>query len=344
MKKDDAITTCEKVVSGLEDGSLPASRAAMLCLRIARLTNDVDSIDWLSYENGGYPTDSKGLLEGNAFAIGCKHGRGYISAKDGKTYMFCQLITELESSAQSCSSAISSFSTSGASAGGEYSNAALNNFEVGVHNSIVQMIQDSRECTRKATILRGQYYDFALKKMITLKFGNAAEGIFDLYSSVVNNYLNSLSTGNVLKIDAIQDSLDEHNPEKLSQAVTSCRRLLDSVSTDLFFKVAKDSKSKIFKSSTGKDLDISGDHYLNRLSAIAEIITNKSGKNTLVGSSVIYLCDIIENINDEQCKGVHKSISIDEARSCVLLTYSILGNLLINYHQAFGDAVINPSK
>lgn len=49
-KYEQALEACEKILTGIELGTLTTSAMLMLCLRVARLTNDEDVIRWLEYE------------------------------------------------------------------------------------------------------------------------------------------------------------------------------------------------------------------------------------------------------------------------------------------------------
>lgn len=73
---------------------------------------------------------------------------------------------------------------------------------------------------------------------------------------------------------------------------------------------------------------MSGDHFKNKLSAVIEILENKSAVKSIVGSNIIYLLDWIDNLNDLQCKGVHSDISKQDAMRCIIQTYICLGDIL----------------
>ena len=75
-KFEQALETCEKILTGVELGTMSTSSMLMMCLRVARLTNDEDAITWLQYENSGYPEDENGFIFANAWKVGWKHGRG----------------------------------------------------------------------------------------------------------------------------------------------------------------------------------------------------------------------------------------------------------------------------
>ena len=52
-KRLQAIAACEKIINGIEDGEITISSALLQCMKVARLVNDVDAIEWLNYELGG---------------------------------------------------------------------------------------------------------------------------------------------------------------------------------------------------------------------------------------------------------------------------------------------------
>ena len=78
----------------------------------------------------------------------------------------------------------------------------------------------------------------------------------------------------------------------------------------------------------GKEIDVSGDHDNNKLSAVIETLQSKAAKNTLVGSTILYLVDWMEQINSRQNTGVHADITRSEAIQCIIHTYIALGDIL----------------
>ena len=105
-------------------------------------------------------------------------------------------------------------------------------------------------------------------------------------------------------------------------------QLFESTADELFEKYYPDYSDKVYRTKSGKEIDVSGDHFKNKLSAIIEYLENKSEKKTLVGSNIIYLLDWIDNINELQCKGVHHEISRSDAERCIIQTYICLGDIL----------------
>ncbi|MBQ3135772.1 MAG: hypothetical protein IJB75_08225 [Oscillospiraceae bacterium] len=325
-KREQALATCENVLSGIECDTITVSSALLQCLRIARLIGDIDAVEWLQYEYGGYPLTKSGHIENHAWSVGKRHGRGYIDNKE--EYIFTELASELESKIQGEKSAICSFTTQGTSVSGDYAVIATNNLTSTITKSISTLLERIARNEKRLAILKSAYYDYALKKSIELAFSNVAKDIFDDYRSRVDEHFSGLSTQTLMKLQAIEDKVNSGNPEMYSQALTSCRRLFENTAVELFAKYFPDYSEKLYKTKSGKEIDISGDHYINKLSAVIEKLQDKNPAKSLVGSSILYTLDWIENLNSLQCKGVHSEITKQEAEACIIHTYICLGDIL----------------
>lgn len=325
-KKEMALTACDNVLNGIEDGTISTSSALLQCLKIARLTNDQDAIIWLQYEYGGYPRGEDGHILSDAWDVAYANGRGYM--KDGKSYIFLELAAELEEKIQANQKAIGNFTTQGTSVAGDYANLAMNNLLNVVNKSTSTILSDISAFQKRLSVLRSCYYDYALKVQINLGFGNVATNIFSEYRNRVDNLLSSLSKETILKLQAIEDKINSANPELYSQALTTCRRLFQCVADELFNKYLPNYQGEIYKTKSGKEINITKDHYKNKLSAVIEVLEDKTMSNSIVGSNITYLLDWIDNLVDLQCKGVHAEISKQDAMRCIIQTYICLGDIL----------------
>ena len=122
--------------------------------------------------------------------------------------------------------------------------------------------------------------------------------------------------------------MEDGNPERYSQVLTSCRRLWENVAEQLFEETFPNNKDRVFKTKSGVEINVSGDHYNNKLSAVIETLQAKATKNTLVGAEIIYLIDWMEQVNKLQNSGVHSDITRDQAMQCIIHTYIALGDIL----------------
>lgn len=325
-KIEKALEACEKVIDGIEDSTITTESALLQCSKIARLTNDEENLIWLQYEYGGYPQNNDGRVISDAWNIAYKKGRGY--QKDGKLYIFTELASELEEKITAQQKAVGNFTTNGASVSGELALLAMDRLTTNVHRSTITMVADVAIAQKRLASLKAQYYEYALKKHIELNFGNVATDVFARYREQVDLAFSELSKETLLKVQAIEGKINSGNPEMYSQALTTCRRLFESTAVELFSKHFPDYKDKVYKTKSGAEIDVSGNHYKNKLSAVIEKLEDKSMKKTLVGSNVIYLLDWIDNLSNLQCEGVHSDITKEDAERCILQTYMCLGDVL----------------
>ena len=325
-KVENALAACEKVLNGIEDDTITVTSALLLCLRIARLLNDADAIIWFQYEYGGYPRNQEGRIQQEAWRIAWKKGRGYV--EDGKELVFSEIASELEERITAQRSALNNFTTHGASVSGEWAAVAMSNLTTSVSNSTGTLIKQITRSEKRLSILKSKYYDYALEKQIEISFGNVATTVFSEYRARVENEFSKISKENLLKLQAIEDKINSDNPELYSQALTTCRRLFEGTAKELFDKYFPDYKDKKYTTKSGREIDVSGEHYKNKLSAVIEKLEDKSPSKSMVGSNVIYLLDWMDNLTDLQCKGVHHEVTRQDATRCIIQTYICLGDIL----------------
>lgn len=325
-KLEQAKATCEAVLEGIECNTIPISSVLLQCLRIARLLNDSESIIWLQYEYGGYPRTADGHVTKEGWNVAKLHRRQY-TEKD-KTYMFSELVAELEAQTLSNQSALGNFTTNGISVSGDQAPFAMRNLTETVKSSTGTLLKNIDLAQKRLSILKGQYYDYALKKYIELTFGSVATDVFTEYRASVDNGFSTLTKDTLLKLQAIEDTLNSDNPEHYSQALTTCRRLFESTANELFARWLPNHTDAKYKTKSGKEIDVSGDHYKNKLSAVIEVLEDKTTKNSIVGSNIMYLMDWIDNLMSLQSKGVHHTISRQDAARCIIQTYVCLGDIL----------------
>lgn len=326
-KRLQALEACEKVINGIEDGMLSTSSALLLCKKIARLVNDIKGQEWLSYEYGGYPQTEDGCITASAWKLAVDHGRGFLN-KDKERRIFVELAAELEEAVASIRVALNNYTTQGFSVAGEMALVATERMTLRVSQSTNDLLQANKINEKRLSILKSQYYDYAVKWQIDLRFGKTAQKIFEEYQENVSLFFSNLSTTTFQKLSAIEDLMEDGNPERYSQILTSCRRLWEDTAKQLFKELLPEHNEKMFKTKSGKEIDVSGDHYNNKLSAVIETLQEKAAKNTLVGSEIIYLVDWMEQINNLQNSGVHSNVTREQAMQCIIHTYIALGDIL----------------
>ena len=327
MKKiEKALVTCEYVLEGIENETLSTSSSLLQCLKIARLLGDSNSVIWLQYEYGGYPKNHEGKIKHSVWEIGFKRGRGFV--KDGKDYVFAETASELEAKIANKKSAITNFTTQGASVSGERAVSAMSKLTGSVVRSTADLLESISIAEKRLAILRANYYNYALKKSIELNFGYVANDIFNTYRRTVDNYFSELPSETILKLQEIEDNLNSTDSQLYSEAVLTCKKLVEETAVELFDRYYPNFNEEEYTTISGKKIDVSGEHYKNKLSAVIEKLQGKTTRRTLVGSSIIYILDWIENIINLQAKEDGSNISRDDVVRCILHTYICLGDIV----------------
>lgn len=326
-KRLQALDACEKVINGIEDGSVTVSSALLLCKKISRLVSDIEGQEWLGYEYGGYPTTKEGYITNDSWGLAVRHGRSFYN-KEKEIRIFTELAAELEEAIASTRVALNNYTTQGFSAAGEMALLATDRMALRVSQSTNELLRANRTNEKRLSILNSQYYDYAVKWQIDLQFGDTARKIFEEYQEQVSLSFADISTTTLQKLSAIECMMEDGNPERYSQVLTSCRRLWEDTAKQLFTELLPDYRDKTYKTKSGKEIDVSGDHYNNKLFAVIEELQGKTAKNTLVGSEIVYLVDWLEQINRLQNSGVHSNVTRAQAMQCIIHTYIALGDIL----------------
>lgn len=326
-KIEEALKISEEILNNLEDSNFKNSVVVLKCLKLARLMDDYDAIDWLLCEIEGYKGDKNGIPS-DLFEIGIKHGRETEENEKGKT-MFTDLSSELELLSESSQKIVGTYTTEGVSVAGDTAAIAMNNLLASVRNNNTNALSRISSCQRKLSILRGEYYKYVMNINIQLKFSDKVDSIFDDYRLRTDNYLVDNLPSGTKKLSSIYSRLKENDEESYSQAATSCRKLIREFTDDLFKKIYPDNTLKKIELRNGKSFDITGDHYLNRLYVVLDSVSISKMKE----ENIIQTANWIESINDRICNGLHNDISLDEIKDTILHMYILIGDMIKGYEQ-----------
>lgn len=322
QKLQKALELSEEILENIELEEEKLSSILLKCLRLARLMDDTNNLEWLQYEIKGYKTSDNGKIEHEAFEIAKNHARSYVDQEDKQEYIFTNLVGEIEVFIEASFKRINNITTQGTSVSGEYANIAMVNLTQSASRSGMNITKAITENQRKLSILRGEYYKYALNANMELGFSKSAEDIFGKYRENVDNKLSNIIGDSDEKLSAIYDRLSEDNKESWSQAADTCRKLFKSVADNLFDKMYPNYTQKTVTVKSGKDVDITGDRYLNRLTVCLDKIDKLSNKH--IEDTISW----ISKLNDKICDGVHNDITYQEIQQIIIHTYICLGDII----------------
>lgn len=330
-KLEEALDLSEDILNQLEDANIKTSAIALKCLRLARLMDDYEAVDWLVCEMEGYKSSKNGIPH-DLFELGAKHGRERKS-DEGNRILFTELSSELELLCESSQKSLGSYTTEGVSVAGEYSHVAMTNLLNSVTKNNTGTLNIIKDSQKKLSILRGEYYRYALNINIQLKFSDKVENIFEDYRTIVDKYLaENLPTG-IRKLSSIYSRLKENDEESYSQASTSCRKLLREFADDMFQKLYPNLSDKTITLKSGKEFDITGDHYINRI----YVTIDKVSINKMKKDNILQTASWIESINDRICNGLHNDVSLSEIKDTILHLYILMGDIIKGYESIRND-------
>jgi hypothetical protein len=156
-----------------------------------------------------------------------------------------------------------------------------------------------------------------------LLYGQLNSDIFEKNRQYVEARLTDMAPESLEQLTTAYGRVSEGDPESRIHALTSCRRIMKSLSDNVY-----PANNKEIVGSDGKTRKMSDEKYIARLwQFVADKVGSKaSGK--LMLTEINDLGHRIDRIYDLSCKGIHDSVSEFEVNQCVIQTYLLLGDIL----------------
>jgi len=158
-------------------------------------------------------------------------------------------------------------------------------------------------------------HTFVVRTYYELAFSEQQREMFEQARTEVDALLAPVAGDALSKVESINRRLSEGDPEAISQALTTCRRLIDSVADVLY--PPTDETVEL----GGNTVHLGASHHKNRLNAY---VADREESNTRRAKLRRTLSDIYERVSS----GVHSDVSATEARFLFLSTYLYLGEVL----------------
>jgi len=173
---------------------------------------------------------------------------------------------------------------------------------------------------------RAFIYSYALNNYTELKYSKISDDIFSRVRVKVDNRIGEILPESIKRFSAIYDNLKSENPEDWSNAVHSCRRILEDLA-DAIFPPTDDRIIEV----KGKEIQIKlgKPQYINRILTFIADHSDSKNFNKLVGSHLKFIEDRLKSVLKSAQKGSHETIiSNGEADRYVIYTYLIVGDIL----------------
>jgi hypothetical protein len=325
---EESLCLSEEILRNIELSEIPLTNIALKATRLARLLNDFESQQIFQFEVSGYPTTPNGV-EPDIFRLAEKANRGY-QLKDEKSkkinnYVYLESIEHLEHDKNIAEVALS------AAQDRDVSVTSANPYQhvptpAGNWHERKQIRDASQKAAKRLSARRTLIYQYALSKHYELKFSGIAEDIFSRIRERVDSAIGSVVPEATHKLSAVHENLRSDNPEDWSNAVHSCRRILQDLA-DAIYPVRED---KVIESGgKPKSIKLGKDNYINRIIAFVEEQSSSERFSHIVGSHLGFLGDRLDSVFQAAQKGSHDVIvSQVEADRYVVYTYLTVGDVI----------------
>jgi hypothetical protein len=288
----------------LDDIELSRTSPENLILKASRLARWVGSEEvkkWLKFEMGGYYT-------GDPVSLKYMTLTGRWTDKE-KQLGYWGPLAQQEAQIVAETAKLASMRTPDSSA--QYANIAISNVTLAMSASANLIARLAGIKSRALGLLHTFVSDIYYEK----EFDSLAESIFERYKRDVDDLI-STHCGEVLqKIPAVMDRLSQGDAEAISQALSTCRRIIEAFADSIFppSDATLEIGSNVLKLDAAK--------HQNRINAyVHERIESQSRRQRIRQN--------LANLFDRVSTGVHNEVTPEEARALFLNTYLFLGEVL----------------
>lgn len=321
---DEALRLSEEILGDIELSRVPLSSAVLKSARLARLLNDFDMQQVFEAEASGYPSGPGGLSP-EIWALAEMAGRVYQEADkesgESKHFAYLESVDELEVRIASGKIALEAATDRDLSISSANPHQIVSPPLGNVVERTARLDLISKSTSRLAS-RRAFTYGYVFRKYYQLKFSAEAQDVFSTVREAVDGRIGDAVPSAVQKFASVHENLESSNPEDWSNAVHSCRRILQDLA-DAVFPPGGDRTLP-----GGKSIKLGPDNYVNRLMCFAEDNTDSERFVELVGSHLAFLGDRLDAVFQAAQKGSHSSVSQAEARRYVIYTYMLVADLL----------------
>ncbi|PHX06937.1 hypothetical protein [Vibrio splendidus] len=165
-------------------------------------------------------------------------------------------------------------------------------------------------------------HEFVSEIYYEKEFDSLSESIFEMYKKDVDSLIGE-ACGDVLEqIPSVMNRLAEGDQEAISQALTTCRRVIDSFADAIYPPTENTVKIG------GNELSLGASRHQNRISAYIHEKTDSTTRKKRFRQN-------LSNLYDRVSTGVHNDVTAEEARALFLNTYLVIGEIL---HLSAADA------
>lgn len=290
----------ERILRDLESNSVPIELIIAKALRLAQVTGDLKTVEWLNYEIHGYRTDTE-VGKNYAQLMGRWNGKdasGIFGAAGALRAVLESFQTLIEAQKE--------YKPSGTYAHAHH----INRME-----QLTSYLGQTAPIEKIFSSLRAYLHLFASRVINEAKFSETSRSIFEKYQLEIDSLLAATASDAFAKLPQVFERLENGEGEAVSHALTSCRRIFDAFADAIF-----PPRSEPVQISD-QSVDCGKGKPRNQIRAYIFLNTQSKSRVERLTKNATLLYDRLST-------AVHADVSLDEARALVLNTYLFLGEIL----------------
>lgn len=300
-KSEHIVNLAKEIVDDIEFSKIEAQALLLKATRLARHIDEEEIRSWLRFEMQGYTSSDEISLK----YMG-KTGRW--TDKEKKEGYWVPL-SQIEASSEAQSQKLSLMRIPDTS--GDRATLVIDRITVQMNAATTSIAKLAGIKSRVISLIHA----FAMNVYYQKTFDNIAESLFDNYKKDID-ILIAENSGDILEqIPSVINRLSDNNKESISQALTTCRRIIDSFANHIY--PASDETIEI----GGNILSLKKDKVLNRINAFIHLNCNSESQKKKLRQN-------LSNLYERASAGVHSDVDAQEAKSLFFNTYLLLGEIL----------------
>jgi DNA uptake protein ComE-like DNA-binding protein len=171
---------------------------------------------------------------------------------------------------------------------------------------------------RHLQYIRKKALDYLTELDTKLRFSGTITSSFDILKNAVDDRLLDLDPEIAEQLMLAFKSVSSDSKEEWSQALATCRRLLESLADKLYPATEENIKGRTFKQN----------QYINRIWRFMDVSIESKSNKEMAKAHVDYLGSWLSADYSLACKGVHAEVNQLEATKAIFHIYLMLADLL----------------
>lgn len=291
----------KELLDDIELNRLNAENLLLKVTRLARYTGSKEINKWLQYEMRGYSSSQELSLK----YVGLT-GR-WVDKTKGEAYW--GPLAQIEAYIETEKVRLQAMRIPNVS--GDYASITINN----VTNAMSSITQCIAKVSGIKSRVLARLHQFITEVYYERMFDNLAENIFEVFKNDTDAVIAEKCGDIIEQIPSVMDRLSDGDQESISQALTTCRRIIDAFADNIY--PPTDETIEL----NGNTVSLKADKALNRINAYIHEKCESDSRRKKIRQN-------LSNTYDRVCTGVHNQIDAKEARALFLNTYLLLGEIL----------------